>query len=82
MLYCSWRGQKSVRTARITVYGDVRNRLTRCGSGYLSLGNRHSSGRPVVVDDDQVEILIKNNQFRTIRDIGDIFPISHMNVML
>lgn len=36
---------------------------------------------PVVVDDDQIETLIKNNAGQSKRDIAEILHISHMNAL-
>ena len=41
-----------------------------------SLGDAPWSGRPVEVDSNQMETLIENNQFYTMKEIVDILKIS------
>ena len=44
--------------------------------GDFSLDNAPQSGRPVEVDNNQIETLIENNQRYTTREIADILKIS------
>jgi len=45
------------------------------------LEDRECSGRPAVVDDDQILILIENNPRHTTRDIAEKLHISRMSVI-
>ena len=49
-------------------------------AGDFSLDDAPQSGRPVEVDSDQIETLIKNNQYYTMREIADILKISKSSV--
>jgi len=44
------------------------------------LKDRECSGRPAVVDDDQILTLIENNPRHTTRDIAEILHISYTSV--
>ena len=48
--------------------------------GDFSLDDAPESGRPVEVDSDQIETLIKNNQRYTTREIADILKIPNSSV--
>lgn len=68
-----------------TVYGvgtivesTVYKWLVRFMIGNFNLEDQKRSGGPAVVDDDQIEILIKNNTGYGTREIAEIFHISHM----
>lgn len=91
MLFYFRRGRKAVQTAKkiCAVYGDcaiakrstVRKWFARFRSGNFDLEDRERSGRPAVVDDDQIETLIKNNPGHSTRDIAEVLHISHMSVV-
>jgi len=70
------------------VYGDnivaentIRKWFTRFRNGNFDLEDRERSGRPAVVDNDQILTLIENNPRHMIRDIAEIVHISHMSVI-
>ena len=50
--------------------------FTKFCAGDYSLGNAPPLGRPVEVDSNQMETLIENNQFYTMKEIVDILKIS------
>lgn len=49
-------------------------------AGDFDLKDAHRSGRPVEVDDDKIEALIKSNPRYTTREIAETLKISHQSV--
>ncbi|KAM0730355.1 Histone-lysine N-methyltransferase SETMAR [Formica fusca] len=90
MLFYFQKGKNAVQTAKkiCAVYGNdaiaestVRKWFARFRIGNFDLEDRERSGKPAVVDDDQIVTLIENNPRHTTRDIAEILHISHMSVV-
>jgi len=90
MLFYFRKGKNAAQTAKkiCIAYGDsavgestVRKWFTRFRNGNFDLEDRERSGRPAIVDDDQILTLIKNNPRHTTRDIAEKLHISHMSVI-
>ncbi|KAG5325309.1 SETMR methyltransferase, partial [Pseudoatta argentina] len=85
-----FRKKNAAQTAKkiCAIYGNgivaestARKWFARFKSGNFDLEDRKRSGRPVVVNDDQIVTLIENNPRHTTRDIAEILHISHMSVV-
>lgn len=46
--------------------------------GDIDLEDREHSSKPAVIDDDQIDTLIKNNPGHATRDIAEILHVSNM----
>ncbi|XP_018366071.1 PREDICTED: histone-lysine N-methyltransferase SETMAR-like [Trachymyrmex cornetzi] len=90
MLFYFRKRKNAAQTAKkiCAIYGNgtvaestVRKWFARFRSDNFDLEDRERSGRPAVVDDDQIVTLIENNPRHTTRDIAEILHISHMSVV-
>ena len=91
MLYDVKKGKTTteMRKKVCAVYGEgaVTDRtcqkwFAKFHAGHFSLDDAPPSGTPVVADSGQIETLIENNQYFTMREIADILKISKLIKLL
>lgn len=89
LLYLYRRGKTAAEAEHIIcdVYGaDAINESTcrkwfrRSRSGDFSLEDKHRSGIPSTVDDDQILMMVQNDRHDTTQGIADRFTINHISV--
>jgi len=90
MLFYFRKGKNTAQTAKkiCIVFGNnavaeslVRKWFTHFRNSNFDLENRERSGRPAVIDDDQILTLIENDPRHTTRDIAEVLHISHISVI-
>lgn len=89
MLFCFREGANAAETHRriCAVYGDsaldsssVRRRFARFKAGKFDVEDEHRSGRPLVVELDEIVSLVTANPFLTIKEIEDVTGVSRGTV--
>lgn len=56
-------------------------RLDMFRSGHFNLEDQEHFNRVIAIDNDQIEIMIKNSPGHMIQDIAEILNISHMSIV-
>ena len=89
MLYYFKKGKNATEMQKkiCAAYGEVAVTNRTCQkwfvkfrAGDFSLDDAPRSGRPVEVDNNQIETIIENNQCYTMREIADILKISKSSI--
>ncbi|XP_036360306.1 histone-lysine N-methyltransferase SETMAR-like [Octopus sinensis] len=90
MLFCFRKGKNAAQIAKkiCAVYRDgiiaantVRKWFARFRTKTFDLENRELSGRPTVVDNEQIKTLIKNNSCHITQDNVEILHISYASII-
>jgi len=86
MLFYFRKGKNATQTRKkiCAVYGEdavservCQNWFAKFRAGDTTCEDRERSGKPLMVDDDQIKSLIESNPHYTTREIAEIIDVSH-----
>jgi len=90
MLFYFHKGKNVTQTRKkiCAVYGEdavservCQNWFAKFRAGDTTCENRKRSGRPLVIDDDQIKNLIESNPHYTTREIAEIIDVSQKTIV-